>query len=124
MLTAIARHDRKKHTFLNEYISLEKDQKKNVGSTKKLTLSNLIGSETHIEKECITKIVKDNLIKHMQDSLSDLEFNSIVMFTMGYDYQYIADKHSRSYKAIDNAIQRARKKLQKNIFVNELRKVV
>ena len=63
--------------------------------------------ESLIEKEYFAKIY--NI---METKLSPLEKSVITLFANGFSYEDIMAKTDKSYKAIDGAMQRARKKLQ------------
>ncbi len=63
--------------------------------------------ETLIEKEYFAKITK--LIKTV---LTSTERLVLTLFAEGYSYDEITRQTGKSYKAIDGALQRARKKLQ------------
>lgn len=58
----------------------------------------------------------EGLIEEVRGALTEFEFSVIVLHGMGYSYEEIAKKLSQSYKdvnekKVDNALQRARKKL-------------
>ena len=55
------------------------------------------------------------LSEKIKTNLSSLETQILKMFLAGYTYEQIADRNSITLKAVDNALQRARRKL-KSIF--------
>lgn len=67
--------------------------------------------ETLIEKEYFAKIME--LITTI---LTPVERQVLTLFAEGFSYDEIMCKTGRSYKAIDGALQRARKKLQTNLY--------
>lgn len=66
--------------------------------------------ESLIEKEFFVKI--NRLIDTV---LTSAERQVLTLFLDGFSYDDIAKKTGKSYKAIDGAMQRARKKLQNNL---------
>ena len=48
----------------------------------------------------------------IQEKLSPLEKEAFLLFILGYNYDEIGAELNKSYKSVDGAIQRARKKLQ------------
>ena len=66
--------------------------------------------ETLIEKEYFAKIM--DLIATI---LTPVERQVLTLFAEGFSYDEIMSKTGKSYKAIDGALQRARKKLQINL---------
>lgn len=63
--------------------------------------------ESLIEKEYFARIYSI-----METKLSPLEKRVITLFANGFSYEDIMARTKKSYKAIDGAMQRARKKLQ------------
>ncbi len=63
---------------------------------------------TYIKKEKIKEV--ESIIK---DSLSNLEYDILALFLQEYSYSEIASKTGKTEKAVDNALQRIRKKLRK-----------
>lgn len=51
----------------------------------------------------------------VQQLLSPIERQVVTLFADGYSYKYIAAQTGRSVKAVDGALQRARKKLLENL---------
>ncbi|MDD4290888.1 MAG: sigma-70 family RNA polymerase sigma factor [Clostridia bacterium] len=64
-------------------------------------------------------ILKKELQERFSDilefKLSKIESNVTKLFMEGYTYQEIADKLNTEVKAVDNALFRSRKKIQKNL---------
>lgn len=83
---------------------------------------SLSGEDDQITKAVVespeeTAILNDEylrLLKRIRSELSELERDSLLMFTSGYSYQEIADIKNTTPKAIGNALQRARAKLKKD----------
>lgn len=95
------------------------DAVKSDGAEKQKPLSNFVnldvtknfsdGSnplESLLQKEYAEKVAKV-----IAEKLSPLEREVVVMFSEGYSYEDIMAKLNKSYKAVDGALQRARRKL-------------
>lgn len=62
----------------------------------------------------IKKEYYEQVFKAVEEYLSPLERQVITMFAEGFSYDDISAKLGKSYKAVDGALQRARKKLQEH----------
>jgi len=60
------------------------------------------------------------IIEKIEPELSKLELNSIILYSKGYRYKEIAEKLGRHRKAIDNALQRVRSKLERKVKYKEV----
>ena len=60
----------------------------------------------------IEKEGREKIHQIIQEKLSPLEREAFLLFILGYDYDAICIELEKSYKSVDGAIQRARKKLQ------------
>lgn len=112
MITAIKRASRKKHSPLNTYVSLnspisETDSDK--------TLMDLIANlgVSDPEEVFIRQENFENISVHINSVLSKLERTVLRLYLEGLSYQQIAMRIDKPTKAIDNAIQRVKKKLEK-----------
>ncbi len=106
ILTAIKRANRKKHSPLNNYISLSRSDDDDLDKSI-FMLDEGFNPETiliHRESEVELKII-------IKETLSDLENKILALFLKGYSYADIAQKVGKETKSIDNALQRIRKKL-------------
>ncbi len=114
MITAIRRANSKKYQplnlsySLNTFLSNEKDEE--VEYIDLLESKDKSPEELLISYENIEKIY--NLI---ESELSKLEKKVIIGYLEGKSYQQIGNKLDKSEKAIDNALQRVRNKLQKKL---------
>lgn len=71
---------------------------------------NLTDDKTPLER-LLEKEYAEKISKIIDEQLSPLERQVIKLFSEGYSYEYISEKLQKSYKAVDGALQRARKKL-------------
>lgn len=110
--SAVTMHNRKKHYILNEAISLNtlvessntKSQFESQGIFNKNSSDD--PADMIIEKETITKINGE-----LANVLSRLEKKVIDLYIEGYKQREIAQKLNLQEKVVDNAVQRARKKM-------------
>ncbi len=118
-ITAINMARRRKHAPLNEYVSLS--QPLNSDDPDK-TLVDIMPSHiiNNPEDIVISNESVTLLIHNIKTSLTPLEYNVLVLFMEGLGYQEIAKRLGRSSKAIDNALQRVKKKVSKFIAQDEV----
>ena len=69
-------------------------------------------SETNPEDEVIGREEKHEILQKMSKALSSLEFKAIIMYTDGMSMAEISSALGKNSKSIDNAINRAKNKLQ------------
>jgi RNA polymerase sporulation-specific sigma factor len=97
---------------LNTYVSLnqpvfEQDNER--------TLMDLLANVRVCDPEelLIGKESYEAVIQYVSQNLSALEKQAFSLYLQGYSYPNIAQMLGRPLKSIDNAIQRAKKKLEK-----------
>ena len=66
------------------------------------------------EEILISREKIDDLMRRIKDTLSTLEKNVLALHVDGYSYSAISEYINIDEKAVDNALQRARKKLKSN----------
>ena len=111
IITAIKAATRKKHIPLNSYISLSKPLFDDDNGDFSDFLSEL--EATGPEDMFIWKENAADVVKKIEESLSKLEKEVLNMYLDGKSYQEIAKIMNRPPKSIDNALQRIKKKLEK-----------
>lgn len=97
ILDAVKRDGAVKHKPLNTFVDLDE------------TLNLTDGSnplERLLQKEYAEKVAFV-----LAEKLSPLEREVVTLFSEGYSYEDIMSRTCKSYKAVDGALQRARKKL-------------
>lgn len=110
LYTAVETSQRKKHAPLNSYIPLYTDS----GDSDEWNLENALSSMDELNPEKMV-IHQENLKafqKKVSDSLSSMEKEVLTYYLQGYDYVQIAEAMGKEPKAIDNALQRLKKKLK------------
>ena len=112
LINAVKNSNRQKHMPLNNYVSLNGSDDDSSNENIDTVLNNSVEDplDTITKKEYMNEI-NDTLDKN----LSDFEKNVLDLLLKGYKYEEIAKKLDSNSKAIDNAIQRIRKKTIKNL---------
>lgn len=111
MISAIKSATRNKHKPLNSYISLDKNIYDSDNDTAFID-SILEGSPKNPEAIIIDKEDFDGIENKINNSLSELELKVLIYYLDGYSYQQIGEKIDKDVKAVDNAIQRIKKKIE------------
>lgn len=111
IISSIKRENRKKHKIFNESTSLNKSLFVN----SKVNLFDIIENNKSNNPEY--HFIKDeeinNLLKYLNNELSDLEYNCLILYLKDYSYKEIAKKTKIHLKAVTNAMYRVRKKTKK-----------
>ncbi len=98
MATAVKQATRKKHLPLNEYLPLPEGEAQAAADSPE---------ETAIARENYVA-----LLQKINGELSKLEKNVLALYLKGYDYAAVAKRLDTTPKSVDNALQRARRKLK------------
>jgi RNA polymerase sporulation-specific sigma factor len=101
---AVKKSARKKNKPLNKYVPL-------------LDLDEM-PMQHGLEDELIRNEDKREFYQKISKRLSDFEFRVIVMYVEGMSYLEICESTGKPEKSVDNAIQRAKKKLQQMLGAN------
>ena len=114
IFTAIKAATRQKHIPLNSYVSLHASL---FDSDSDRTLLDTIAESDKADPEqvVITQQFSDDLRHRIKRYLSDLESAVLRGHLEGKSYQEIAGELRRRVKSIDNALQRAKRKIGKSI---------
>ena len=114
IITAIKTATRRKHMPLNSYVSLSHpvfDEESDKTLLETITEHSCLDpEEIIINKEDYTSIGKK-----INELLSPKEMEILSVYLQGKSYQEISDELGISHKSIDNALQRVKRKLDKNI---------
>lgn len=112
ILSAIKSATRQKHIPLNSYISLDKPAYGDYsGSSSTLADTLVCVTTTNPEELAVNKESANYIIDLLENDLTELEANVLGRFLNGQSYSEIARELGRSNKAVDNALQRIKKKL-------------
>jgi RNA polymerase sporulation-specific sigma factor len=109
IITAIKMATRQKHMPLNSYVSLNKS----LFEEEDKTLFDLISKaeEGNPEDMIIGREHLEILQKKIDESLSKMESEVLKNYLKGKDYHEIAVEMGKELKAVDNALQRIKKKI-------------
>ena len=119
IITAIKTATRQKHIPLNQSISLNKPIYDEDGER---TLLDVMASQKTSDPEelVINQEVSEDIKERIQENLSDLESQVLRLYLEGKSYQEMARDLNRHTKSIDNALQRVKRKIEKNLAEIEL----
>jgi RNA polymerase sporulation-specific sigma factor len=114
IFTAIKAATRQKHIPLNSYVSLHANL---FDADSDRTLLDTIAQAASADPEemVITQQFSDDVKHHIRRDLSALESAVLRNHLEGKSYQEIAEELRRRVKSIDNALQRAKRKIGKSI---------
>ncbi len=111
ILSAIKNATRKKHTPLNNYISLNRSPAAADGES---TLLDTVRSLRVADPEdvIIGRENFDRLVEYLEQVLSPLEYRVLALYLDGCSYPQIAAAIEKPLKSVDNAMQRVKHKLE------------
>lgn len=112
MITAVKSSNRHKHIPLNTYVSLSKPLFEGDSEN---TLHDVITVDIGQDPEVLLlgKESYSSIEKNIMKLLSPFEEEVLELYLEDETYQNIADKLDKSVKAVDNAVQRIKRKLEK-----------
>lgn len=112
MCTAVSSSNRKKHSPLNQYVSLDtplvSEMEEDSPKLADILHSNI---ETNPETLFINEESKISIEDSLVEMLSPFERKVLELQMEGMDYMAISKRLARTPKSVDNALQRIRKKL-------------
>ena len=113
--TAIRTATRHKHGPLNDYVSLHRPLADEGGAP--LTLSDTLAAPewTDPAEQLVAAERLDDLQRHVDSALSDLEVEVLRLHSDGVGYREIAGRLQRGAKSVDNALQRVRRKVEDHV---------
>lgn len=111
IISAVKKASRQKHTPLNSYVSLSSEQGQDEGG---FTLGDIIdsGRGENPEKILIDRESFSGLEGIISNVLSPLEMQVLLSHLNGRSYRETAEVLGKDVKAVDNAMQRIKKKLE------------
>ncbi|MFL6139863.1 MAG: RNA polymerase sporulation sigma factor SigH [Frankiaceae bacterium] len=118
VLTAVKSATRRKHSPLNSYVSLSgpagPDDAAGEGDW---VIGELWSSTTGCDPaELVISAERVRALqRHVDEALSDLEVEVLRLYLDGLSYQAIAERVDRHVKAVDNALQRVKRKIELHV---------
>lgn len=110
LVSAIKKANRQKHMPLNNSTSLDKSIDK--GESKR-TYNEVVSDENHdLEKIFIYQEVLGLIMNEIKKNLTALEYDVFIKYLDNKTYQEISEELDVNIKSVDNALQRARKKVE------------
>lgn len=116
--SAIKASNDKKHSFLNNYVSVFNNAEENQEGEAIVTQQLSSGFDTNPENVVLTNELWDALKKAIEEELTELERENFELYLTGMGSGEIARVLGRSPKETDNSIQRAKNKLRKIVDKN------
>jgi RNA polymerase sporulation-specific sigma factor len=115
IITAVKSATRHKHSPLNGYISLSRSTSMEEDGERLLS-DILAAKEVCDPAEIVISAWETSFIRTgMADALSPFESQVLKLYANGRSYQQIADSLGRHTKAVDNALQRVKRKMETQI---------
>ncbi|NTU71060.1 MAG: RNA polymerase sporulation sigma factor SigH [Coriobacteriia bacterium] len=115
IITAVKSATRRKHSPLNGYISLSRSTSMEEDGERLLS-DILAAKEICDPAEIVIAAWETNFIRTgVTDALSPFEAEVLKLYSNGRSYQQIADSLGRHTKAVDNALQRVKRKMETQI---------
>ncbi|SDL75138.1 sigma-70 family RNA polymerase sigma factor [Halarsenatibacter silvermanii] len=109
LVSAIKKANRQKHMPLNNSTSLDKSIDK--GENQR-TYNEIISDDgDDLEEFFIYRELIDLLMDEIKDKLTELEHNAFIKYLENKSYRQISEELEVNLKSVDNALQRARKKM-------------
>ena len=114
MYTAVTASGRKKHLPLNSYISIYAGEDSEEG-TPSVAETVSAGNDSNPEDLVIDKENVERIEKLIETELSAFERQTIELYLIGMNYTEIARVLGKDEKSTDNALQRAKAKIKKQM---------
>lgn len=111
IISAVKSSTRQKHSPLNGYVSLSRPA--STEETGERLLSDIIAAREICDPADIVLGAWDTdfIMRGVNCSLSEFERRVLALYTNGNSYQQIAEQLGRHTKAVDNALQRVKRKV-------------
>jgi RNA polymerase sporulation-specific sigma factor len=115
IITAVKSSTRRKHSPLNTYVSLSRSASAD-DDGERLLSDILAAKEVCDPAEIVIGAWETDFIRTgVVDALSSFECDVLKLYTNGKSYQEIAENLGRHTKAVDNALQRVKRKMETQI---------
>ena len=110
MYAAVEASNRKKHAPLNSYVPLYADSEDSEGRNLADVLETI--DEANPENLFISQEDREDFKRKVNETLSKMEQEVLSYYLQGFRYEQIAEAMGKEPKAVDNALQRLKKKLK------------
>ncbi len=126
LVSAIKTANRQKHMPLNNSTSINKTLRysNDDGGRGRTLLDILPDQQNDPEIDYVNRELVEDVVKHLRRMLTELEWDVFNGYVSGKSYKEIADDIKSNIKTVDNALQRARRKISdlKNSLEGEVDK--
>ena len=114
IITAVKTAARQKHCPLNSYLSIDMPA---ADDDPTCTLRDCVAAQERLqpEEQLLGRELRAEVCRHISRELSPLEAEALLRYIEGQTYHDIARALGRQVKQIDNALQRAKKKMGRNL---------
>lgn len=114
IVTAIKTRSRFKHMPLNQYVSLDKPIYRD---DENRTLVDVLEAPNSTDPEMfiIRQELTDDVRRRAEQALSELEIRVFTLYLEDKTYAEMAKELGRHAKSIDNALQRVKRKIERNL---------
>lgn len=115
VISAIKAATRQKHQPLNQYVSISGARGSDDGRER--SVEDMLDDHRVSDpaEEVVSRERMDTMRQSVADMLSRLEVDVLRLYVEGKSYQEISDRLGRHVKAIDNALQRIKRKLDQHL---------
>lgn len=120
IITAIKTATRQKHIPLNSYISLDKPIYDKDSERTLLDVLTDVEKVDDPELLMINRESRGQMEGKLFKLLSRFEYDVLLLYLEGRSYQEISDELNRHLKAIDNALQRVKRKLERYLNIKSI----
>lgn len=114
IITAVKGATRLKHVPLNQSVSLNRPAFREDGARTLLDVLPAANSQSP-EGVVVKRSTCDEIREQMKRNLSPFETAVLALYLQGQSYQEMSAELSRGSKSIDNALQRLKRKIHKNL---------
>ena len=116
IFSAIKSASRKKHEPLNDMVSLD-DVLSDESKSSAVSFGEAFRRSP--EEQVLAREGADEIIQTYSRCLSKFEVEILNYYLSGLSYSEIADNCGKTEKSVDNAVQRIRRKLARNLYLGE-----
>jgi RNA polymerase sporulation-specific sigma factor len=125
IITAIKTAARNKHTPLNSYVSFSYSRA-GAGAEQEMSLAEVLAGDPVADpaSQAVSSEELRALVECLGSTLSSLEARVLTMYLEGDSYEQIAEEVGSGPKAVDNALQRVKRKVSAHLREREVPDVV
>ena len=121
IITAIKTAARNKHSPLNTYVSFSQQRAGSSGD-QEMSLAEILPSDPVVDpvNQVISSEGVSSMLECLDDALSPLESDVLVMYLEDRSYEEIAERLDCTPKTVENALQRVKRKVMTHLRAREI----